>query len=62
MQKFLNPKNDIAFKRLFGSDRNKDLLIALLNEVLKNQLHKKIQEGTFLSPVQNPVFWPKNKA
>ena len=32
--KFLNPKNDVAFKRLFGQERNKDILIHFLNDVL----------------------------
>jgi len=30
----INPKIDIAFKKLFGSDDNKDLLISLINSVL----------------------------
>ena len=27
VSKFLNPKNDIVFKRIFGSEKNKDILI-----------------------------------
>ena len=30
----INPKIDIAFKKLFGSDDNKDLLLSLINSVL----------------------------
>ena len=30
----INPKVDIAFKKLFGSDENNDLLISLINAVL----------------------------
>ncbi len=51
---YLNPQNDIAFKRLFGTKKNKDILISLLNEVLKNQLQKQIKEVIFLSPIQLP--------
>ena len=37
MQKYLNPRNDVAFKRIFGTEKNSNILITLLNEVLKNQ-------------------------
>lgn len=50
--KYLNPQNDIAFKRLFGSEKNKDILITLLNAVLGNQLKDPIKEVKFLSPIQ----------
>jgi len=53
-RKYLNPKNDAAFKRIFGTEKNKDILIAMLNAVLKNQLHKPIGQIQFLSPVQEP--------
>ena len=52
--KYLNPQNDVAFKRIFGSEKNKDILISLLNEVLKNQLKDPIKEVKFLSPIQDP--------
>jgi predicted transposase/invertase (TIGR01784 family) len=32
--KFLDPKNDYAFKRLFGDERHKDILKAFLNDLL----------------------------
>ena len=53
-KKYLNPKNDIAFKRIFGAEKNKDILITMLNAVLKKQLHKPIKQLEFLSPVQEP--------
>ena len=28
--KFLDPKNDVAFRRIFGSEQNKDILIHFL--------------------------------
>ncbi|WP_325561540.1 PD-(D/E)XK nuclease family transposase, partial [Pedobacter sp.] len=33
--KYINPMLDWSFKKIFGTDPNKDLLIAFLNEVFK---------------------------
>ena len=33
--KFLDPKNDVAFRRIFGSEKNKDILIHFINDVLE---------------------------
>ncbi len=33
----INPRVDFAFKKLFGSEENKDLLISLLNAILVNE-------------------------
>ncbi len=52
--KYLNPKNDLAFKQIFGEKKNKDILIAMLNVVLKNQLHKPIKQVEFLKTSQDP--------
>ena len=41
--KYVDPKNDFAFKRIFGSEKNKDILIALLNDVFSSQLNSKIE-------------------
>ncbi|WP_202905430.1 PD-(D/E)XK nuclease family transposase, partial [Clostridium botulinum] len=30
----LNPKVDFAFKKLFGSEENKDILISFINSIL----------------------------
>ena len=35
MTKKLSPKNDFVFQKLFGTEENKDLLIALLNAILQ---------------------------
>ena len=51
---YLNPQNDIVFKRVFGTEKNKDILIALLNEVIGDQLEGPIEEVTFLNPIQEP--------
>ncbi|MCX7094239.1 MAG: Rpn family recombination-promoting nuclease/putative transposase [Methylobacter sp.] len=35
MMKFVDPKTDIAFKKIFGNDAHKSILIEFLNEVLE---------------------------
>lgn len=35
MLETLDPKNDFVFKRIFGSEENKSVLLAFLNEVRK---------------------------
>ena len=35
MPKFINPFTDFGFKKIFGEEANKDLLISFLNELLK---------------------------
>ena len=39
MEKYINPFTDWAFKRIFGQEANKDLLINFLNELLKDEQH-----------------------
>jgi len=39
-EKYINPFTDFGFKRLFGEEPNKDLLLDFLNEILKNQQGK----------------------
>lgn len=51
--RFLDPKNDLAFKRIFGTERNQDILIHFLNDIFA--LHQvPIQKVTFLKTVQIP--------
>ena len=42
VEKFVNPFTDFGFKKIFGSEPNKDLLIDFLNELLKTK--EKIKE------------------
>ena len=51
IKKNLDPKNDYAFKQIFGQEKNKDILIKLINTVLKSQLHQQVVDVTFLNPV-----------
>jgi predicted transposase/invertase (TIGR01784 family) len=51
--KRLNPRIDIAFKKIFGVEENKDLLISLINAIVNPDDH--VSEITLLNPynVQN---------
>ncbi len=46
-EKSINPFTDYGFKRLFGEEPNKDLLLDFLNEILKDQ-EGKITELSYL--------------
>ena len=45
--KYINPFTDFGFKKLFGTEFNKELLISFLNEVLGDK--EKIQDLTYLN-------------
>jgi len=53
MTKFLDPKNDLAFRRLFGTERNKDILIHFLNDIFGRTTNP-IETVTFLKTAQEP--------
>lgn len=46
MGKFINPFTDVGFKKIFGQEVTKDLLIDFLNNLLVNE--KSIRDITFL--------------
>ena len=50
--KYLDPKNDIAFKRIFGQEKNKAILIHFLNDVLEKKGEEEIKDIIFLAPLQ----------
>lgn len=52
MGRFLNPFTDWGFKRLFGQEPSKDILIALLNSLLRGEHF--ITDVTFLNKEQQP--------
>ena len=62
ISKYFSPRNDVAFKRIFGEERNKDILMAMLNAVLGGQLNKPIAAVTFLSPYQEPEVAAKKQS
>ncbi|MDR0581154.1 MAG: Rpn family recombination-promoting nuclease/putative transposase [Holosporaceae bacterium] len=53
MQRFLSPRNDFAFKRLFGTEKNKEILIRFLNDVFEGK-QDKIADVEFLKLSQDP--------
>jgi predicted transposase/invertase (TIGR01784 family) len=54
LSKFLDPKNDVAFKKIFGSEKHKDILIHFLNDMIQFDEGLPIQDVTFLKTVQDP--------
>lgn len=52
--KFLDPKNDVAFRKIFGTEKNKDILIHFLNDMITFKEGSKIKEVTFLKTTQDP--------
>ena len=54
----INPRVDIAFKKIFGVEENKDLLISLINSIVGKE--DQIAEVTILNPY-NPKSSPKDK-
>lgn len=54
LSKFLDPKNDIAFRRIFGSERNKDILIHFINDILVFKEQSPIVHVSFLKTSQDP--------
>ncbi|WP_338406802.1 Rpn family recombination-promoting nuclease/putative transposase [Wolbachia endosymbiont (group A) of Longitarsus flavicornis] len=62
MSKFLDPKNNYAFKRIFGTEKNKDILIHFLNDILGRTGEAKIEDVAFLSPIQDPEIAAKKES
>ena len=54
LSKFLDPKNYVAFKKIFGSEKNKDILIHFLNDILGFTGNQQIQSVEFLTTIQDP--------
>ncbi len=51
--KFLDPKNDVSFKRIFGTEKNRDILIHFLNDILGFTGKNEIKDIEFLSTIQD---------
>src|ERR1700722_4682148 len=62
IERYLDPKNDIAFKKIFGTEKNKDILKHFLNDILRMDDANKIQEVTLLNPSQNPEIATKKQS
>lgn len=54
MGRFINPFTDVGFKRIFGQEFSKPLLLDFLNNLLKGE--REITDITFLDKEQPPVY------
>ena len=54
--KFVDIKNDIAFRKIFGNDKKKEILISFLNAILHLEGDKRIQSITIVNPFQMPIL------
>ena len=52
--KFVDVKNDIAFRKIFGNEKKKVILISFLNAVLGLEGKDRVKEVTLLNPFQLP--------
>jgi predicted transposase/invertase (TIGR01784 family) len=54
LTKYLDPTNDVAFKKIFGTEKNKDILIHFLNDIRVFRSKQLILEVEFLKSELNP--------
>lgn len=52
--KFVDVKNDVAFRKIFGNENKTTILISFLNAILKLKGDKKIKEVNIANPYQFP--------
>lgn len=50
MKDLLDPKNDFVFKRIFGSEENKDVLLAFLNRTFQEAGEPPLTEIVLMNP------------
>jgi len=60
-EKYINPFTDYGFKRLFGEEPNKDLLLDFLNELLKDE-QGTITELSYLPNEKLPISFGDRRA
>ncbi|MCU7666813.1 Rpn family recombination-promoting nuclease/putative transposase [Bacillus thuringiensis] len=56
-KKLMDLKNDYAFKKIFGNEKNKEFLVRFLNDLLKTD----IQDIVILNPEIQPEFYAGKK-
>lgn len=61
MKQLIDPKYDFAFKQLFGQPRNADLLMALLNALLKRSENDRITSLEYRN-VEQPATHGNDKS
>jgi len=52
--KFVDVKNDVAFRKIFGNEKKTNILISFLNAILKLEGDRAIQEVSLKNPYQFP--------
>ncbi|MDD7724618.1 MAG: PD-(D/E)XK nuclease family transposase, partial [Bacteroidales bacterium] len=52
ISKYINLYTDFAFKKLFGTEANKDILISFLNTFLEFEDDKQIEDVEYINPEQ----------
>ena len=60
--KFLDPKNDFCFKRIFGTERHQNVLIHFINDILELESGSAIREVHFLKTSQDPEIASKKQS
>ncbi|QOD38388.1 Rpn family recombination-promoting nuclease/putative transposase [Candidatus Wolbachia massiliensis] len=60
--KFLDPKNDIALRHIFDTEKNKDILIHFLNDILGFAGKDEIKEIEFLSTIMDAEIASKEQS
>jgi predicted transposase/invertase (TIGR01784 family) len=53
---FLDIKTDFAFKKVFGSEESKDVLISFLNAIITFDQHETIVDLSIADPYQIPLI------
>jgi predicted transposase/invertase (TIGR01784 family) len=59
LHKYLDPKNDVAFRKIFGTEKNKDILIHFLNDMAMFKDRPLIKSISFLKTIQDPEIAAK---
>ncbi len=54
--KFVDIKNDIAFRKIFGNDKKTEILISFLNAVMHLEGDNRIQSISIANPFQLPIL------
>ena len=60
--KFLDPKNDYAFKSIFGTERHQGILIHFINDMLGFHEENEVKEVSFLKTAQDPEIASKKQS
>jgi len=56
VSKYLDPKSDVAFQRIFGKEKNKDILIHFINDIQELSDENAVVDVEFLNPTQPPTL------